>query len=365
MTVRFADPGAYNEQVHDALEAAFSRVAGGGRYVLGPEVEAFEHEFAASTAAAHSVGVGNGNDAQVLGLRALGVGPGDEVLVPTNTYVATWLAVSAVGALPVGVEPDPATHLLDPGRLEAAVTPRTRAVLPVHLYGQPADMAAVCAWAAARAVAVLADAAQAHGARLAGRALGGLGDAVAWSFYPTKNLGALGDGGAVTTDDPGVAERIRRLRHYGSAGRDRVEVRGVNSRLDELQAALLRVKLGALERWNEARRDQAARYQATLVDAGLRLPVVSVGADPAWHLYVVRCPERAGVRARLAAAGVETLVHYPVPPFDQPAYADLPGPKDFPIARQLAGEVLSLPLGIHLSEPDQDRVTGLLLDAPG
>jgi len=361
VTIRVADPGAYNCQLHDELDHAFRRVVAGGRYILGPELEAFEREFAAYVEADHCVGVGNGYDALVLGLRSLDIGPGDEVLVPTNTYVATWLAVSAVGAIPIGVEPDESTFLLDPGRLETALSPRTRAVVPVHLYGHPADMDAISTWAADHGVVVLADAAQAHGARHRGYGLGSLGNAVAWSFYPTKNLGALGDGGAVTSNDPDLVRRVRLLRNTGSLSGGQVEVHGANSRLDELQAAMLRVKLRSLDDWNAGRRSQAVRYQKGLADLEVRLPAAATTATAVWHLYVVRCADRDRVRAHLAEGGVETLVHYPVPPFDQPAYGELKTRQTtFPIARRLAAEVLSLPIGLHLSETEQDRVIQLL-----
>jgi dTDP-4-amino-4,6-dideoxygalactose transaminase len=297
------------------------------------------------------VGVANGLDALVLALRALGVGAGDEVIVPSNTYIATWLAVSAVGARPVPVEPDAATHTIDPARIEGALTGRTRAILPVHLYGQPADLDPILSLARARGLAVVEDAAQAHGARYKGRRIGAHGDIVCWSFYPGKNLGALGDGGAVTTDRDDLADRMRVLRNYGSRVKYVNEVQGANSRLDPLQAAVLRVKLARLDAWNDRRRALAAHYAEGLAGAGLVLPEAPGWAEPVWHLYVVRCRDRDGLQRRLAEAGVGTLIHYPIPPHLQGAYAGQGFTRgDLPVAERLAAEVLSLPIGPHLEK---------------
>ena len=287
-----------------------------------PEVDAFEAEYATYCGAAHCVGVANGLDALHLALRAMDVGPGDEVIVPSNTYIATWLAVSQCGATPVPVEPDERTFNIDPARIEAAITPRTRVLLPVHLYGQPANMDEILAIARKHGLKVLEDGAQAHGARYKGQRLGAHGDAVAWSFYPGKNLGAMGDGGAVTTNDPQLADRLRVLRNYGSRVKYVNEVQGYNSRLDPLQAAILRVKLAHLDEWNERRRAIAARYQSGLAGCGLALPHVPEWAEPVWHLYVVQHPQRDALQQALNDAGVGTLIHYPIPPHRQQAYAD-------------------------------------------
>lgn len=355
--IPFLDLGAAYRELKTDIDAAVARVLESGWYILGPEVEAFEADWAAWCGAEHAVGLANGLDALILALRALEVGPGDEVIVPSNTYIATWLAVSAVGARPVPVEPDPATHNIDPARIAPAITPRTRVILPVHLYGQPADMDPILEIARAHGLAVVEDAAQAHGARYRGRRLGAHGDIVCWSFYPGKNLGALGDGGAVTTNRADLADRVRVLRNYGSRVKYVNEVRGVNSRLDPLQAAVLRVKLPHLDAWTDRRRALAAAYQAGLADAGLILPHVPDWADPAWHLYVVRAPDRDALQARLTAAGVGTLIHYPIPPHCQAAYAELGlAPEALPLARQLAGEVLSLPIGPHLAREDAEAV---------
>lgn len=357
MTIPFLDLGAAYRELKDEIDAAVARVLSSGWYILGPEVEAFETEWAAYCGAAHAVGLANGLDALILALRALEIGPGDEVIVPSNTYIATWLAVSAVGATPVPVEPDPATHNIDPARIEAAITPQTRVLLPVHLYGQPADMDPILAIARRHGLRVVEDAAQAHGARYKGRRIGAHGDLVCWSFYPGKNLGALGDAGAVTTDDAALAGRVALLRNYGSRQKYVNEVQGVNSRLDPLQAAVLRVKLAVLDAWTDRRRAIAAAYAEGLADSGLILPHVPNWAEPVWHLYVVRSPDRDGLQKRLAEAGVGTLIHYPIPPHMQAAYADLGiAPEALPLARQLAGEVLSLPMGSHMAGEDIEAI---------
>jgi dTDP-4-amino-4,6-dideoxygalactose transaminase len=249
----------------------------------------------------------------------LDVGPGDEVIVPSNTFIATWLAVSQCGATPIPVEPDEKTFNIAPALIEQAITPRTKAVIPVHLYGQPADLDSILALARRHGLRVLEDAAQAHGARYKGERLGSHSDVVAWSFYPGKNLGAYGDGGAITTDNTEIADRIRVLRNYGAPAKYVNEVRGVNSRLDTLQAAILRIKLHRLDRWNATRRAIAANYLEGLADAGLKLPVVPDWADPVWHLFVVRSEMRDQLQQRLKQANVDTLIHYPIPPHLQKA----------------------------------------------
>lgn len=357
MNIPFLDLGAAYRELKADIDAAIHRVLDSGWYVLGPEVEAFEAEWAAYCGADNAVGLANGLDALILALRALDIGAGDEVIVPSNTYIATWLAVSAVGAVPVPVEPDPATHNIDPARIAAAITPATRALLPVHLYGQPADLDPILALARQHCLSVVEDAAQAHGARYKGRRIGTHGDVVCWSFYPGKNLGALGDGGAITTNRADLADRIRVLRNYGSRVKYVNEVQGVNSRLDPIQAAVLRAKLPHLDAWTDRRRVIAAAYTEGLRDSGLILPHVPDWAEPAWHLYVLRSPDRDGLQKRLTDAGIGTLIHYPIPPHLQAAYADLGlAPEALPLARDLAGEVLSLPMGPQLSLADVARV---------
>jgi dTDP-4-amino-4,6-dideoxygalactose transaminase len=299
MRVPFLDVGATYVELKDELDAAVSRMLSSGWYVLGAEIAAFEEEFAAHVGVKHCIGVGNGLDALHLALRAMNVGSGDEVIVPSNTYIATWLAVSYAGATPVPVEPDLRTYNLDPALIEAAITPRTRAILPVHLYGQPANMDPICEIAQRYGLWVLEDSAQAQGARYRGRRVGGVGHAAGWSFYPAKNLGAFGDAGAVTTNDDGLADRLRELRNYGSKVKYVNEERGFNSRLDEIQAAVLRVKLRHLDSWNDRRRRIAAQYLDLLHQTDLVLPWVETWADPVWHLFVVRSQQRDQLMRRL------------------------------------------------------------------
>jgi dTDP-4-amino-4,6-dideoxygalactose transaminase len=364
--IPFLDLRAATSELRAELDEAYARVADSGWFVLGPEVEAFEAEWATYTGSAHAVGVGTGLDALELALRAFDIGPGDEVIVPSHTFVATWLAVNRAGATPVPVEPDPDSMTLDPERLEAAVGSRTRAIIPVHLYGRPADMDPIMAVAGHHGITVIEDAAQAHGARYNGRPAGSLGHAAAWSFYPAKNLGALGDAGAVTTSDPEIADRLRRLRNYGSRTKYVHEELGTNSRLDELQAALLRVKLRHLDAWNERRAAVALRYGERLRDLPLGLPPASDAAiTSSWHLYVVRTADRETLASGLREAGVETLIHYPRPPHRQAAYAARGPWPDLPIADDLCARVLSLPMGPHLPDASVDAVAdamrGLML----
>lgn len=356
MSVPFLDLQPAREELRAELDAAYQRVMDSGRYLLGPELEQFESSFANYCGAAHCVGVANGLDALHLILRAYRIGPGDEVIVPSNTYIATWLAVSYAGAAPVPVEADPGTFNLDPARIESAITPKTRAIMPVHLYGQPADMDPVLAIARTQNLKVIEDNAQAHGARYKGRPTGSLGDAAATSFYPAKNLGAFGDGGAVTTNDGDLAERIRALRNYGSRQKYHNDCQGLNSRLDEIQAAFLAVKLRHLDEWNARRGAVARRYLNELAGIpGLQLPMVPEWAEPVWHIFAVRHCRRDELQAALAESGVGTLIHYPVPPHLSGAYLAAGWkPGDFPIAEEVAKTELSLPLGSHLSPPQQD-----------
>ena len=344
-------------ELKQELDEAIARVVSSGWFIGGGEVDQFEEDYAQYCGAAHAVGVANGLDALHLALRAMDVGPGDEVIVPSNTYIATWLAVSQCGATPVPVEPDARTYNIDPALIEAAITPRTKVILPVHMYGQPADMDPILAIARKHGLRVLEDGAQAHGARYKGQRLGAHGDAVAWSFYPGKNLGAMGDGGAVTTNDPQLADRIRVLRNYGSRVKYVNEVQGYNSRLDPLQAAILRVKLAHLDEWNARRSAIAACYQQGLADCDLTLPHVADWAEPAWHLYVVQHPERDALQKQLADVGVGTLIHYPIPPHLQQAYASAGYMRgQFPVAEKIADQCLSLPIGPHLAMEKIPRV---------
>ncbi len=355
--IPFLDLKPVYQASREAIDAALLRVAASGWYLLGKELIEFETVYASYCDVAHCAGVANGLDALHLALLALGVGPGDEVIVPSNTYIATWLAVSQCGARPVPVEPNEATYNLDPNRIEVAITKRTKVILPVHLYGQPADMDAIRDIAAHHGLAVLDDCAQAHAAIYKGRRVGSLADLSAWSFYPGKNLGAFGDGGAVTTNDSGLDSKLRVLRNYGSRVKYVNEVRGFNSRLDDIQAAVLAAKLRHLDEATAQRRSIAQRYLEGLAGLPLTLPHVPEWADPAWHLFVVRHENRDALQKRLAERGIGTLIHYPIPPHLQAAYADLGyAQNDFPIAERIHAEVLSLPLWPGMTDAQVARV---------
>jgi dTDP-4-amino-4,6-dideoxygalactose transaminase len=332
-------------ELKEELDAAYHRVMNSGWYLLGEETEAFEAEFADYIGAKHCVTVGNGLDAISIALEAGGIVPGDEVLVPAHTFIATWLAVIRCGARPVGVDVRSDTFNLNPALLASSLTSRTKAIIPVHLYGQAADMGPIRDFAAKHSLLVIEDAAQAHGARYHGRKCGTLGNAAAFSFYPGKNLGAFSDGGAITTDDDELARKARMLRNYGSEKRYYHELPGTNSRLDELQAAFLRVKLRHLDSWNARRVCFASRYLELLSSAlpEVKLPHVPSWADPVWHLFVVRQTKRDALQAHLAAAGIQTIIHYPVAPHLSPIFSGLHG--SFPVAERICEEVLSLPLG--------------------
>jgi dTDP-4-amino-4,6-dideoxygalactose transaminase len=343
----FLDLRGINARDRDELIAAFTRVLDSGWYILGKEVDLFEREYAAYCGTKHCVGVGNGLDALTLilrGYRELGrINRGDEVIVPANTYIATLLSITENELTPVLVEPDLATYNLDAGRIDEKLTARTRAILPVHLYGQAADMSAINAVARKHDLLVIEDCAQAHGARHAGRTAGALGDAAGHSFFPSKNLGALGDGGAVTTDDDALATVVRALRNYGSLRKYENDYQGVNSRLDELQAALLRVKLKHLDADNQRRCEIASRYTQGIDHPAIVLPVVGGGNEAVWHVYVVRTGRRDALQAHLRACGIDTLIHYPIPPHRQQAYAEW-NAQSHPITESIHREVLSLPM---------------------
>jgi dTDP-4-amino-4,6-dideoxygalactose transaminase len=355
LTIPFLDLRAAYKELQAELDAAYHRVMDSGWYILGTEVDAFELEFASYCGARHCVAMANGLDALHLILRAWAVGPGDEVIVPSNTYIASWLAVTQAGATPVPVEPVLETSNLDASLVEAAITPRTRAIMPVHLYGQPADMAPLMDVAARHGLKVVEDAAQAHGASYRGTRAGSLGHAAGWSFYPGKNLGAYGDAGGVTTDDDELADRLRVLRNYGSRVKYFNEVAGYNSRLDPLQAAFLRVRLQHVDEWNARRRRMADRYLSGLSDVpGISLPHVPDETVPAWHLFVIRCRQRDALQAHLQSKGIGTLIHYPVPPHQSGAYSGSAAAAGvYPLAEELAATVLSLPMGPHMTDGDQ------------
>ena len=363
MKIPFLDLKAPHVELRNELRAAFERVLDSGWYIQGDELLRFEKEFAEYCEVEHCIGVGNGLDALHLILRAYAIGEGDEVIVPSNTYIATWLAASYAGAIPIPVDPDLRTYNLDPTKIEAAITQRTKAIIVVHLYGQPADMDAINTIAKKYNLKVIEDAAQAHGARYKGKRVGTLGDAAGFSFYPGKNLGAIGDGGAVTTNDPELAEKVRVLCNYGSRVKYHNEVKGYNSRLDELQAAFLREKLKVLDNWNDRRKLIATEYLNALSTSNLVLPHVPVWADPVWHLFVVRNQQRDQLQKRLSDSGITTMIHYPIPPHFQGAYSELGyASGSFPIAECIHREVLSLPMGPHLSSDDLSKVISIVID---
>lgn len=368
VTIPFLDLKSSYMEIKEELDAAYQRVMNSGWYLLGKEIEAFENEFATYCEAKYCVGVANGLEALHLIMKAMDIGQGDEVIVPANTYIATWLAVSYAGAKPVPVEPDEKTYNIDPSKIEAAITIKTKAIMPVHLYGQPADMDAINQIANKYNLKVIEDTAQSHGALYKGKRVGGISDAAGFSFYPGKNLGAFGDGGAVVTNDRKLADTVKKLRNYGSTVKYHNEIKGYNSRLDEVQAAWLRVKLSKLDEWNERRQRIAFSYMQTLNNLpDLTLPYVPEWAEPVWHLFVIRHQNRNILQKRLTEAGVATLIHYPIPPHLQSAYAEMRSQRgSLMITEKLADQVLSIPIGPHLSNENMHIVIsqlGLILNS--
>lgn len=352
------DVTGVNERFRPEIEEAIATVLDSGQYVLGDQVASFEAEYASYCGVGHCVGVASGLDAISLIIRGYGFGPGDDVLVPANTFIATFLAVSQNGCTPVPVEPRSSDCCIDPADIRARITERTRAIVVVHLYGQVCEMDSIRVVAAEHGLKVIEDAAQAHGARAGSARVGGLGDAAAFSFYPTKNLGALGDGGAVTTNDPHLADRVRHLRNYGSTEKNHHLLRGMNSRLDEIQAAILRVKLPHLDADNARRRANAATFLREVRNDRLLLPRAP-GEDHVFHLFVLRTARRDDLMLHLSEAGIGHAVHYPVPPHRQEAYRDMPR-LHLPITEELSREVLSIPCGVTLSEDDRGRIVEVL-----
>jgi dTDP-4-amino-4,6-dideoxygalactose transaminase len=350
MKIPFLDLKTPHEELKADLDSAYQRVIESGWFIMGPEVETFEREFATYCNAKHCIGVGNGLEALHLILRAYGIGEGDEVIVPANTYIATWLAVSYTGATPVPVEPDPRSYNLDPARIETAITLKTKAIMPVHLYGQPADMDPIVEIAEKYNLKVIEDAAQAQGARYKGKTSGSLADAAGFSFYPGKNLGALGDAGAIITNDDLLAEQVRVLGNYGSKTKYYHNFKGFNSRLDEIQAAFLRVKLNHLDKWNKKRQKIADFYLERLADLpNLTLPFLPDKITPVWHIFAVQTPHRDALQQFLKKKEIGSLIHYPVPPHLSKAYAEMGKEKGaFPITEMIASSELSLPMGPHL-----------------
>lgn len=353
MKIPFMDIKLAQDELRAEIGADIGRVMASGVYILGPELDGFEREFANYCGTSQGIGVSSGYDALFLIFRAMGIGPGDQVIVPAYCFVSLWFAVNAVGAVPVPVEPDPSTMNMDPTQIAAAVTPQTKAILVHHMFGQPADMAPILEVAKARRLKVVEEVSQAHGASYRGRRAGSWGDAAAFDFYPTLNLGAVGDGGAILTNDAELAERIRALRNFGFRGKKFGAEKGITSRLGEIQAAVLRTKLHRLEAWNDLRRKQAAVYQKALENTpGLTRPEVlnQEGTSHVWHRYVIRHPRRTEIAKALDIVGIQTMVHYAEPPHLSSAYAEMKwGPGAFPISEKTSREVLSLPIGPHLN----------------
>lgn len=361
MAIPFLDLKASFEALQPEIETALLKVARSGWYIKGQAVEQFQSEFAVYTESKHCIGVGSGLDALVLSLRALEIGAGDEVIVPANTFIATWLAVSNVGATIVPVDAGFDDYNLNVAQIEAAISPKTKAIMPVHLYGCPVDIGAVVKLAKQYDLFVIEDAAQAHGAAIGGKRIGSHSDLVCWSFYPGKNLGALGDGGAVTTDNPELAEKISQLGNYGSKQKYYNEVLGVNSRLDPMQAAVLSVKLKYLDQWNHHRQMIAQRYLTALRNLPIQLPKITERSVPVWHLFVIAVENRDQLQRYLTKQEIQTLIHYPVAPHRQKAYQHLNLHKGvFPEAERYADQVLSLPIGPQLSMTNVDKVIEVL-----
>ncbi len=348
--IPFLDLKAPIDELKEETYRAIDDVLKSGWFILGDKVTQFEKNFAEYCETKHCIGVANGLDALFLILKAYEIGEGDEVIVPSNTYIATWLAVSYAGAKPVPVEPDLRTYNIDPLKIEAAITSRTKAIMVVHLYGQPCDMDPIIALAKKYNLKIIEDSAQAHGAKYKGKRVGSLGDASGFSFYPGKNLGALGDGGAVTTSDGDLAEKIRTLRNYGSQIKYHNLYKGFNSRLDEIQAAVLIERLKKLDEWNARRQVIAKMYLENLNEQNFVLPFVPSWAEPVWHVFVIRTTRRDELQKYLAEKGVGSVIHYPIPPHHQPAYQEMSA-LSFPISEKIHQEVLSIPMGPHLTEP--------------
>jgi len=364
LTIKFVDLGRQYRDIRDEIRAAIDDVLETGAFIMGPQLRKFEADFAAYCGAKYCVGVGSGTAALELALLGLGLEPGDEVILPANTYIATAIAVSSAGGKPVLVDVDERTSNIDPALIEAAITPRTVGILPVHLYGRPAAIGEILAIAQKHGLFVLEDACQAHGARALGKRVGTFGKAAAFSFYPGKNLGAYGDGGAITTDDAALYERLLQLRDFGQTRKYHHETKGTNSRLDTVQAAILGVKLERLDAWNERRRAAAKTYERLFSGSEVVTPALASGEDSVWHLYVVRVPDRAHVMQSLAAADIQSGIHYPIPIHQQGAYAELHGLRGhLPVTERLAPEILSLPMFPEITDEELERVANTVIEA--
>lgn len=361
ISIPFLDLKSSYLELKDEFDEAYLKLMNSGNYILGEEVELFEKEYASFLDTKYCIGVGNGLEAISLALIACGIKSGDEVIVPSNTYIATWLAVTHIGAIPIPVEPCEDTYNINPLKILEKISRKTKAIIPVHLYGQPSDMQQILDIAKKNNLKIIEDAAQAHGAEIDNKKIGCHGDAVAWSFYPGKNLGAFGDGGAVTTNCEKISEKVKSLRNYGSKKKYINKEKGFNSRLDPLQAAFLRIKLRHLEKWTERRRIIAKSYLERINNKKIKLPIVDLRMNPVWHLFVIRSADRTVLQDYLHNKDIGTLIHYPVPPYKQNAYKDLKLKlREYPIANQLADEVLSIPIGPHLSLEEADLVIDAL-----
>lgn len=361
MKIPFLNLNDATEEIHEEIVLAFERVLRSGVYILGDELVQFEGEFAKYCEADYCVGVGNGLDALTLILKAFDIGPGDEVIVPANTFIATWLSVSNCGATPVPVEPDIRSFNINPSKIIEKITKKTKAIIPVHLYGNPAFMDEITHIGNEFNIKIIEDAAQAHGAKYLGRKVGSLGDAAAFSFYPGKNLGCYGDGGAITTSDKNLADKLRILRNYGSKYKYIHEVKGINSRLDEMQAAFLRVKLQKLDLWNSKRRKVADYYRAKVKNSEITLPSHSKIVEHVWHLYVIRVLGRENLIEEFKRSDIDVLIHYPRPPFLQEAYSNYKlNHEDFKISAAMAGEILSIPISPHIKESECQKICDIL-----
>ena len=357
--IKFLDLNLAFKELEDELQIALLNAAKSGQYVLGNEVERFEAEYSTYVGARYCIGVGNGLDALKIALLAIGVGPGDEVIVPGNTFIATWLAVSQIGAKPIPVDSILTTYNINPSLIESAISSKTKAIIPVHLYGQPAEMDAINNIAFKHKLRVIQDAAQAHGALYKGKKIGSFSDVAAWSFYPGKNLGAIGDAGAITTNDLTVAKIAKKISNYGSSEKYRHDLLGQNSRLDEIQASLLRVKLKYLDEWNSRRQIIAEQYISSLSELPIGLPVVTKEANSAWHLFVIKSDQRDALKDFLKKGGCETIIHYPTPPHKQICYESYQN-YDLPVTERLSAEVLSLPISPHHSQNEINYVCELV-----
>ena len=366
MKVPFLDLHASYIELQNEIDSSISRVLSSGRYIGGSEVESFEDQFSNYCGSKFTIGVANGLDALVLSLKSLDIGMGDEVIVPANTFIATWLAVSEVGAIPVPVEPNPLTYNIDVEEIQKAITPQTKAIIPVHLFGQPADLDPILLLAKQHNLFIIEDAAQAIGSRYKEKKIGAHGDLVCWSFYPGKNLGAFGDAGAISTNNEALANKIRSLSNYGSNQKYIHNFIGMNSRLDPMQAAILKVKLRFLDSWIDRRKNIASVYSSTFKDhPDFKIPYVPDWAEPVWHLYVINSNHRNKIQNNLTENGIETIIHYPIPPHLQDAYSKiLPTNISLPVTECLAQNILSLPIGPHLLEAQYSYVIECLNKIP-